>query len=95
MIAYAFALILAVGIPFLLYCLWNFSRELRPSRSASVLSSSSPHQVALSATPMSRFRSQPHTVQLRNQVAWPLKLDLFFEVQLFQDLRGRLFPSGT
>jgi hypothetical protein len=27
MIAYAFALILAVGIPFLLYCLWNFSRD--------------------------------------------------------------------
>jgi hypothetical protein len=64
MTAYLLLVILAVGIPFLLYCLWNFSRELRPSRSASVLSSSSPHQVALSATPMSRFGSQPHTVQL-------------------------------
>ncbi len=25
MTAYLFALILALGIPFLLYCLWNFS----------------------------------------------------------------------
>jgi hypothetical protein len=66
MVAYVLALILAFGIPFLLYCLWNFSRELRPRRSASVLSSSS-HPVALSAMPMSRFRSQPHTVQLRHQ----------------------------
>jgi hypothetical protein len=67
MIAYALALILAVGIPFLLYCLWNFARELRPRTSAAVLSSSSPRHVALSAIPMSRFRSQPHTVQLRHQ----------------------------
>ena len=67
MIAYAFGLILAVGIPFFLYCLWNFSREFRPHRSAAVLSSSSPRQVALSAIPMSQFRSQPHTVQLRTQ----------------------------
>jgi len=66
MVAYVLALILAFGIPFLLYCLWNFSRELRPRRSASVLSSSS-HPVALSAILMSRFRSQPHTVQLRHQ----------------------------
>jgi hypothetical protein len=67
MVPYVLALILAVGIPFLLYCLWNFSRELRPRSSASVLSSSSPTQVALSAIPMSRFRSQPHTIQLRHQ----------------------------
>jgi hypothetical protein len=67
MISYALGLILAAGIPFLLYCLWNFSRELRPRGSASVLSSSSPRQVALSAIPMSRFRSQPHTITLRHQ----------------------------
>jgi hypothetical protein len=67
MAAYLLVLILFVGIPFLLYCLWNFSRELRPRRSASLLSSSSPRQVALNAMPMSRFRSQPQTIQLRQQ----------------------------
>ena len=70
MAAYLLVLILVVGIPFLLYCLWNFSRELRPRRSASFLSSSSsssPRQVALNAMPMSRFRSQPKTIQLRQQ----------------------------
>jgi hypothetical protein len=67
MAAYLLVLILVVGIPFLLYCLWNFSRELRPCRSASFLSSSSPRQVALNAMPMSRFRSQPQTIQLRQQ----------------------------
>jgi hypothetical protein len=65
--AYLLALILALGIPFLLYCLWNFSRELRPRRSASFLSSSSPRQVAFNAMPMSGFRSQPQTIQLRHQ----------------------------
>jgi hypothetical protein len=66
MVLYVLALILAVGIPFLLYCLWNFSRELGPRTSASVLSSSS-HPLAIRAIPMSRFRSQPQTVQLRHQ----------------------------
>jgi hypothetical protein len=67
MVPYALALILALGIPFLLYCLWNFARELRPRKSTAVLSSSSPRQVALSAIPMSRFRSQPHAIPLRHQ----------------------------
>jgi hypothetical protein len=67
MIAYVLALILAIGIPFLLYCLWNFSRELRPRRSSAVLLSRSSHRVVLSGIPMSRFRSQPHAVQLRHQ----------------------------
>jgi hypothetical protein len=67
MISYALALILAVGIPFLLYCLWNFSRELRPRTSTAVVSSSSQRQVTLSAIPMRRFRSQRHTVELRHQ----------------------------
>ncbi len=39
MTTYLLALILAVGIPFLLYCLWNFGRELRPRTSRAVLSS--------------------------------------------------------
>ena len=60
-------LILALGIPFLLYCLWNFGRELRPRTSRALLSSSSSRRVALSAIPMSRFRSQPHRVQLRDE----------------------------
>lgn len=67
MIAYALGLILAVGIAFLLYCLWNFSRELRPRTSAAVLSSSAQRHVTLSAIPMSRFRSQQHIVELRHE----------------------------
>jgi len=67
MIAYALALIMAVGIPFLLYCLWNFSRELRPRTSSAVLASHASHRVALSAIPLSRFRSQPHALELRHQ----------------------------
>jgi len=67
MTVYLLVLILAVGIPFLLYCLWSFSRELRPRRSGAVLSSHSSHPVALRAVLMSRFRSQPHAVQLRHQ----------------------------
>jgi len=67
MTTYLFILILAVGIPFLLYCLWNFSRDLRPRRSSGVLPSHSSHRLALSAMQMSRFRSQPTAVQLRHQ----------------------------
>ena len=67
MTVYLLALILALGIPFLLYCLWNFGRELRPRTSRAVLPSSSSRHVALSAIPMSRFRSQPHSVQLRDE----------------------------
>jgi hypothetical protein len=67
MTAYLLALILALAIPFLLCCLWNFTRELRPRRSSAVLSSSSPRAVALRSMPMSRFRSQPHIVQLRDE----------------------------
>jgi len=67
MIAYAFGLILVLGIPFLLYCLWNFSRDLKPRTSASVLSCRSLRQVGLSALPMSRFRSQSPTIQLPHQ----------------------------
>ena len=67
MTAYLLVLILAVGIPFLLYCLWNFSRELRPRTSSAVLSSHASPRHALSVTPMSRFRSQPRIVQLRDE----------------------------
>ena len=67
MTTYVLALILALGIPFLLYCLWNFGRELRPRTSRAALSPSSSLRVGLSAAPMSRFRSQPHIVQLRDE----------------------------
>ena len=67
MTTYLLALILALGIPFLLYCLWNFGRELRPRTSKAVLSPSSSLRVALSAAPMSRFRGRPHMVQLRDE----------------------------
>jgi hypothetical protein len=67
MVRYLLAMILAVGIPFLLYCLWNFVRELRPHTSSAVLPSSSSRRVALSAVSTSRFRSQPRVVQLREE----------------------------
>jgi len=41
MTAYFLVAILLVGIPFLLYCLWNFARELKPHRSSVVVSTSS------------------------------------------------------
>ena len=65
MTAYLLALILALGIAFLLFCLWNFGRELRPRTSRAALSASS-SRIALSAS-MSRFRSQPHIVHLRDE----------------------------
>ena len=67
MTTYLLALILALGIPFLLYCLWNFGRELRPRTSRTALSPSSSLRVALSAAPMSRFRSRPRVVQFRDE----------------------------
>lgn len=67
MTAYLLALIPALGVPFLLFCLWNFSRELRRRTSSAVLPSHSSHRIAVSATPMSRFRTQPHAFELRHQ----------------------------
>jgi hypothetical protein len=67
MTAYLLALIPALGIPFLRYCLWNFSRELRPGTSRAFVPSHSSHRVALSAIPVPRFRTQPRAVQLRHQ----------------------------
>ena len=46
MTAYSLLIILAVGIPFLLYCLWNFSRELRPRTSNAVLHGNHARQAA-------------------------------------------------
>lgn len=67
MVVYLLALVLAVGIPFLLYCLWNFARELRPRTSSAVLASSSSRWVPITAIPMTRPRSQPRIIHLRDQ----------------------------
>jgi hypothetical protein len=67
MTAYLLLLILAVGIPFLLYCLWNFARELRPHRSGIVLSTSLTRTDVLRTIPTSQFSSRPHVVSLRNE----------------------------
>lgn len=67
MTAYLLVLILAVGIPFLLYCLGKFSRELRPRTSSVVLPFHASNQVPLSAIPLPRFRSHPHALPLQHQ----------------------------
>jgi hypothetical protein len=68
MTAYLLVLIVfvAVGIPFLLYCLWNFARELRSQRSALVSSrvSGTSARGTILAT---HVRSRPRTVSLREK----------------------------
>ncbi len=67
MTAYLLLLILAVGIPFLLYCLWNFARELKPHRSRAVVSSPFTRPDEFRTVPASLFRSRPQIVSLRNE----------------------------
>lgn len=67
MTAYFLVLILAVGIPFLLYCLWNFARELRPHRSAAKLSSRVTSPNTLWTIPATHLRNRPRIVSLRNE----------------------------
>ena len=52
MALYALALILLLGIPFLLYCLWNFARELKPRRARVLAHSSLPAWGTVRAMPM-------------------------------------------
>ena len=64
MIQYFLAAILLVGIPFLLYCLWNFGRELNPHRSSVVVWPGS--KVARSrAVPISSFITKPQGVRFQ------------------------------
>ena len=64
MIQYFLAAILLVGIPFLLYCLWSFGRELNPHRSGVVVWPSS--RVARSrAVPIARFRTKLQVVHFQ------------------------------
>ena len=67
MTAYLLVLILAVGIPFLLYCLWNFARELRPHRSAALVSSRVTNPNAIWTVPATHVRNRPRIVSLRNE----------------------------
>lgn len=67
MTAYLLVLILVVGIPFLLYCLWNFARELKPHRSSALVSSRVVNPDRLWSIPATRMRYGPPTVSLRNE----------------------------
>jgi hypothetical protein len=54
---YILAVILVLGIPFLLYCLWNFSREIKPRR-APVFFSTVPTWGSIEAMPAPGPRTQ-------------------------------------
>jgi len=64
MTIYVFALILTVGVPFLLYCLWNFGRELRPRRSSAILCTRSFGSKSTRSMPVSEFAGPSHVVPL-------------------------------
>ena len=66
MIQYFLATILLLGIPFLLYCLWSFARELKP-RSSSVVVSSRSGVTRTRAVAITNFRTQPQVVRLQEQ----------------------------
>ena len=67
MTPYLLVLILAVGIPFLLYCLWNFAQELRPHRSAAVVSSREMSHNTLWTISATQVRNRPRIVSLRDE----------------------------
>ena len=67
MTAYLLVFILAVGIPFLLYCLWNFARDLRPHRSADPVSLHMTSTNGTTPLPPSRVRNLPRIVTLRDE----------------------------
>jgi hypothetical protein len=64
MLPYLLSLILVVGVLFLLYCLWNFGRELRPRRSTSAFSIASARRTRPAAIPVARFRTRAQIAQL-------------------------------
>jgi hypothetical protein len=67
MTTYLLVLILAVGIPFLLYCLWNFARELRPHRSTALVSSRVTSPDTIRTTQATHVRNRPRIVSLGNE----------------------------
>jgi len=64
MTVYFFVAMLLVGVPFLLYCLWNFDRELKPHRSSVVVSTSS-KSAPFRALQISTFTTQPKIIRLQ------------------------------
>jgi len=58
MALYALALILLFGIPFLLYCLWNFGGELKPRKTRSEMFSRLPDWGSVQAMSMPRVNPQ-------------------------------------
>jgi hypothetical protein len=75
MAPYALALILLLGIPFLLYCLWNFARELKPRKSRVFAHSSLPAWGSVPAMPMSRPSRQIALFKSRSKVVDRLDRD--------------------
>ena len=64
MTVYVLAFILIVGVPFLLYCLWNFGRELRPRRSSAILCTRSFGSKSTRPMPVSGFSGPSYVVPL-------------------------------
>jgi hypothetical protein len=67
MAVYVLAPVLLVGVPFLLYCLWNFSREIRP-RNAPVFFSAVPTLGSAQRTPALLQRLQNASFDLERKV---------------------------
>jgi hypothetical protein len=66
-VEYLLVLILALGVPFLLYCLWNFARELKPRKSTAGAPFISSRWGTVPAIRTLRLKSRPPVVQLRDQ----------------------------
>jgi hypothetical protein len=58
MALYALALVLLLGIAFLLYCLWNFSRDLKPRKTSVFAPSGWPAWGSVHPMPTPRLRRQ-------------------------------------
>ena len=67
MAAYLLVFILAVGIPFLLYCLWNFARDLKPHKPAAPVSLHMTSTNGTTTIPQSRAGNLPRIVALRDE----------------------------
>ncbi len=56
MALYVFAVIVLLGVLFLLYCFWGFSRELKPRKTRAFAHSSVPAWGSVRAMPLPRLR---------------------------------------
>jgi hypothetical protein len=59
MAMYALVVIFVLGIPFLLYCLWNFAREVKPRRKRALMFSSLPSYAQPASMPRLLTNSSP------------------------------------